>query len=265
MPDPIRTVTLLTDFGLADYFVAAMKGVMLGLNPALRFVDISHLVPQGDIRSGAFTLGQSYHYFPPTTIHLAVVDPGVGTARKAIVVSAGGHYFVGPDNGLLSGVLEREADARTHEITADHYFRKPVSMTFHGRDVFAPIAAWVSRDIPLHQIGPVLDNPVRLPKPVVKKVRDNLLQGEVQAVDAFGNLITNIRLEDLSATGARSFKVMAGQREITTFRRTFGDGPAGEVFIVPGSAGFLEIVTRGGSAASTLSLAPGATIGVLCG
>ena len=268
MPDATRTVTLLTDFGMADYFVAAMKGVMLSLNPALRFVDVSHLVPQGDIRSGAFTLGQSYHYFPPGTIHLAVVDPGVGTARKAVAASAGGHLFVAPDNGLLSAVLDREPEASVHEITADHYFRKPISSTFHGRDVFAPVAAWLSRDIPLHQIGPALEKPVRLPKPALKKVRDNLLQAEILAVDAFGNLITNIRTEDLAAlgsAGARSFKIIAGQREITNFRRTFGEGAAGELLVVPGSAGYLEIVARGASAASTLGLQPGGMVGLVFG
>jgi hypothetical protein len=258
----MRLVTLTTDFGLADYFVAAMKGVMLETNPQLRFVDITHLVPARDIRSGAFTLSQAYRYFPPATIHLAVVDPGVGTARRALVASAGGHYFVAPDNGLISRVLEREPDAVVYEITADHYFRKPVSGTFHGRDVFAPVAAWVSRDVPLHQFGPPLADPVKIPPPTVKKLKDNLIQAEILAADQFGNLVTSLRPEDLAN---RSCKILAGQREISQFRATFGEGAAGEVFVVPGSTGYYEIVVRDGSAAAVLGLVPGKAIGVVLG
>ena len=258
----MHTVTLLTDFGLSDYFVGAMKGVMLELNASLQFVDITHLVPARDIRSGAFTLGQAYSYFPGGTIHLAVVDPGVGTARKGLVASAGGHYFVAPDNGLISRVLEREPEATVYEVRADHYFRKPVSTTFHGRDIFAPVAAWVSRDIPLHQFGPPLAKPVRLPPPVLQRVKDNLIQAEILAVDQFGNLITSLRPEDV---GDQPCKILAAQREISQFRRTFGEGTAGELFVVPGSAGYFEIVVRDGSAARELGLAAGKAIGVVLG
>lgn len=266
MESSARIVTLTTDFGLQDYFVGAVKGVLLSLNPALKIVDISHLIAPHDVRSGAFTLGQAYTCFPSGTIHVAVVDPGVGTARKGLVVWAGGHLFVAPDNGLLSYVLATERAARIFEITSDHYFRKPVSSTFHGRDVFAPVAAWLSRDIAVEQFGPQLTNPVRFPIPSVKRVRENLLQAEVQAVDRFGNLITSLRLGDLpvyEAPGGRGCKILAAQREITAFRRTFAEGSAGEVFVVPGSTGFLEIVMRDGSAASLLNLAVGAAIGVV--
>ncbi len=262
-----RILTLLTDFGLRDHYVGAMKGVILGINPSVNLVDLTHLVTPQDIHSGAFTLGQAYRWYPERTIHLAVVDPGVGTDRRALAVSAGGHYFVAPDNGLLSYVLEREEDATAYEITADHYFCKPLSSTFHGRDVFAPIAAWISRDIPLHQLGPVCENPVRLKIPALKRVRDSLIQGAVLAVDQFGNLVTNLRPEDIPAFAgvARPCRVLAGHREITAFHKTFGDGAAGEVFLVPGSAGFVEIAVRNGSAASLLNLSAGAPIGVVLG
>ncbi len=266
MPDTARILTLLTDFGLRDYFVAAMKGVILGINPALRLVDISHSVPPHDIASGAFTLGHAYSCFPAGTIHLAVVDPGVGTARKAIAVHAGGQYFVAPDNGLLSWVLQREEDIVIHEITADHYFRKPVSSTFHGRDIFAPIAGWISREIQLHQFGPRLEKAVQIPIPAPKRVRDALIQGTVLAVDQFGNLITNLMPEDLpvfSPGQPGACKVLAAQKEITSFRRTYGEGQPGEIFLVPGSTGHLEIVLRNGSAASELKIGPGAAIGVV--
>lgn len=262
----MRTVTLLTDFGQRDHYVAAMKGVMLGVNPELTFVNISHQIPPQDIHSAAFTLGQAYPFFPAGTIHLAVVDPGVGTARKALLVSAESQWFLAPDNGLLSYVFSGEETWTAYEITADHYFRKPVSATFHGRDVFAPVAAWLSRDIPAHQFGVRLDDPVRLKLPGLTRVRDSLIQAAVLAVDAFGNLVTNLKEEDLpvySAPGTRSCKILAGQKEIASFRRTFGEGGVGEVFVVPGSSGYLEIVQRNGSAAATLGLAPGALIGVI--
>jgi S-adenosyl-L-methionine hydrolase (adenosine-forming) len=263
-----RILTLLTDFGLIDHYVGAMKGVILSINPSMNLVDLTHLVPPQDIRSGAFTLGQAYRWFPEKTVHLAVVDPGVGTDRKALAVFAGGHYFVAPDNGLLSYVFEYEENATAYEITAEHYFCKPLSSTFHGRDVFAPVAAWIGRDVPIHQLGPEYRNPVRLKIPSVMRVRDTLIQAAVLAVDQFGNLVTNLKPEDipiLSGQPSRPWKMLAGHREINSFRRTFGEANPGEVFVVPGSAGFLEIAVRNGSAASVLNLAPGAPIGVVLG
>ncbi len=265
MPNPTRLITLLTDFGLRDHFVAAMKGVMLGVNPDLTFIDISHLIPRHDIHSGAFVLSQAYYHFPPGTIHLAVVDPGVGTMRKGLAVSAGGYFFVAPDNGILTHVFNREDGRTVHEITADHYFHKPVSSTFHGRDIFAPIAAYISRDIPLRQFGPQLEQPVCLKLPGVTRVRDALVQGAVLAVDAFGNLITNLTPEDIPVYGAtgRGCRMVAGKQEITIFRRTFGEGTPGELFVIPGSSGYLEIVKRDGSAVDELDLGPGSPVGVI--
>ena len=252
-------ITLLSDFGLSDYFVGAVKGVMLSLNPDVTFVDISHQIPPQDIFTGAFTLSQAYSCFPQGTVHFAVVDPGVGTSRKPLAATAAGHYFVAPDNGILTCIMEANEDFVAYEITADHYFRKPVSATFHGRDVFAPVAAWLSRKIELHQLGPVLQSPVRLQIPPLKRVRDALIQGTILAIDHFGNLITNLKPEDVSMP----FKILAGQREISALRRTYGEGMPGEVFVVPGSAGFLEIAIKGGSAAATLSIKAGSPIGVI--
>ena len=259
MPNPGRIITLLTDFGLRDHFVAAMKGVMLGLNPDLTLVDVSHFIPPQDIFSGAFTLGQTYSCFPQGTIHLAVVDPGVGTARRAMAVSAGGHFFVAPDNGLLTYVLNDQESFAAHEITAEHYFRKPVSSTFHGRDVFAPIAAWISRGIPLHQLGPALRDPVLLKIPAPVRVQEALIQGTILAVDQFGNLITNLLPDEVPHTS----RILAGKREITSFRTAYGEGLPGEVFAVPGSTGYLEIAVKNGSAAAELNLKAGASFGVV--
>jgi S-adenosylmethionine hydrolase len=252
-------ITLLTDFGLGDHFVAAMKGVMLGINPDLRFTDISHLVPPQDVFSGAFTLGQACFYFPRGTIHLAVVDPGVGTARKPIAVSAGGHFFVAPDNGLLTYALESQGGWVAYEVTAEDYFLKPLSATFHGRDIFAPVAAWLSRGIPLQQLGPALRDPVRLKIPPLEKVQNAQTQGYVLAVDHFGNLITNLKPEDLPVSG----KILAGRREIAVIHETYGEGKTGEVFIVPGSTGYLEIAVKDGSSASLLNLKSGDPITVI--
>jgi S-adenosyl-L-methionine hydrolase (adenosine-forming) len=251
-------VTLLTDFGLQDSFVGAIKGVLLSINPDLTLVDISHLTPPQDIFTGAFILGQSWLCFPPNSVHLAVVDPGVGTARKALAVSAGGHFFVAPDNGILTYTLAGQ-DFKAFEITADHYFRKPVSSTFHGRDIFAPIAAWITRGIPLHQLGRILEDPVRLKLPAPARVKESLLQGCILAVDRFGNLITNLIPADLPP----SYKILAGRKEITSRRKAYSEGAPGEVFMIPGSAGYLELAVNGGSAATELNLKGGAPIGVV--
>jgi hypothetical protein len=252
-------ITLLSDFGLRDHFVGAVKGVMLSLNPDVTLVDISHEIPPQDIFTGAFTLSQAYSCFPAGTVHFAVVDPGVGTPRKALAATAAGHYFVAPDNGILTFIMEANEDFVAYEITADHYLRKPVSATFHGRDVFAPVAAWISRRIDLHQFGPVLQSPVRLQIPALKRVRDGLIHGTILAVDRFGDLTTNLKLEDIPMP----FKILAGQREITGLRKTYGEGMPGEVIVVPGSAGFLEIAIKGSSAAATLNLKAGDPIGVI--
>ena len=267
MENSRHIVTLMTDFGTRDYFVAAMKGVMLSINPNLEFIDIAHDIPPHDVATGAFTLGQAYAYFPARTIHLAVVDPGVGTARKALVASGGGQQFVAPDNGLLTHVLEREPEMQVHEIIYDHFFRKPVSSTFHGRDIFAPAAAYLSKDVTMDNFGPVLDKPVRLPMAGPKRVRENLIQAAILTVDQFGNLVTNLKQQDLPVYSAESrpCKILAGKREIASFRRTFSEGNPGDVFVVPGSTGYLEIAVQGGSAASVLQLGAGSMIGVVIG
>jgi S-adenosyl-L-methionine hydrolase (adenosine-forming) len=262
----MRIVTLLSDFGLQDHYVAAMKGVMLGINPDLNIIDVTHMIAPQDIMSAAFVLGQAFPCFPRGTIHVAVVDPGVGTSRKALAAFAGDQFFVAPDNGILTYVAQSQENFRAYEITADHYFRKPVSSTFHGRDIFAPVAAYISRGIDLAKFGPVLEKPKQLPVPKLQKVGDSLMQATVLAVDRFGNAVTNLRAEDVpvfEAANARPCKFLAGQKEIGSFRRAFGEGRPGEIFVVPGSSGYLEIVMRDGSASSELNLRPGDVVGVV--
>ena len=252
-------ITLLTDFGLRDHFVAAMKGVMLSVNPEIQLVDISNLVPPQDIFTGAFTLSKSWSYFPPGTIHLAIVDPGVGARRKALAVQANAHYFVAPDNGILTYVFDEYPSFEAYEITAEHYYRKPVSQTFHGRDIFAPIAAWISRGIPLQQVGVELRDPFRLELPAIQKVKDALIQGQILAVDQFGNPITNVTPKDVP----RPFKILAGKREVTSVYKTYAEGKPGEVFVVTGSTGYLEIAVKDGSAAAALEIKTGSPVGII--
>ena len=266
MENSRRIITLLTDFGLHDHYVAAMKGIMLGLNPDVTTVDISHLVPPQDIHTGAFLLGQVCSCFPAGTIHLAVVDPGVGTERRVLAATAGGSFFVAPDNGILTYVKMANNTFEAYEVTSDHYYRKPVSNTFHGRDIFAPVAAWISRNIPLRRLGKKIADPVLLNIPAPAQVKEGLIQGTILAVDRFGNLITNLtpnHLPQYDPAQPPRFKILAGKREITRYHEAYREGDPGEVFIIAGSTGHIEISVRNGSAARTLGLKSGNPIGVV--
>jgi S-adenosyl-L-methionine hydrolase (adenosine-forming) len=231
----VRAISLLTDFGTADYFVGAMKGVILSINPQAVVVDITHEIPAQDVAAGAFTLFAVYDTFPAGTIHVAVVDPGVGSRRRPIVVSSRDHLFVGPDNGLFTYIYDR--DFQAFHITASQYFRQPTSNTFHGRDIFAPIAAALSNGIDPASLGPRISDPVRLSIPVTPTVIH---------IDHFGNLITNIRQLPEGAS------LLVNGRLITAFRSFFGEESGEEPFAIWGSAGLLEIAVNGGSAAESL-------------
>lgn len=233
----MRAISLLTDFGTADYFVGAMKGVILSINPKAVVVDITHEIPAQDVAAGAFTLFAAYDAFPAGTIHVAVVDPGVGSARRPIVVSADDHLFVGPDNGLFTYIYDR--DFQAFHITASQYFRQPTSNTFHGRDIFAPIAAALSNGIDPASLGAQISDPIRLSLPVTPTIIH---------IDRFGNLITNIRQ---LPEGAR---LLVNGTSITAFRRFFGEAVGEEPFGIWGSTGFLEIAVNGGSAAKVLNV-----------
>jgi hypothetical protein len=252
-------MTVTTDFGLRDDFVAAIKGVILSVNPDVKLVNISSLIPPQDIFTAAFTLGKAWSYFPHGTVHLAIVDSGVGAECKGLVVDAGGHFFVCPDNGILTYVFEENPGFEAYEITAEHYYRKPVSSNCHGRDIFAPIAAWISKGVPLRQLGNELRDPSRLQLPAIQKVKDTLIQGQILAVDRLGNLITNLKPTDVP----RAYKILAGHHEITSIHKTYQEGAPGEIFVVPGSTGYLEIAVKDGSAASVFKIKAGSPIGVV--
>jgi S-adenosylmethionine hydrolase len=248
-------VTLLSDFGTADYYVGAMKGAVLTLNPEARVVDITHEVPPYDVEAGAFTLRAAFETFPAGTVHVAVVDPGVGSARRAVAVEGRGHTFVGPDNGLFGHVYERIGPFRVFQLTNANYFRREVSSTFHGRDIFAPVAGALSRGVSAEELGAEVFDFVRLPSAAVERAADGTLVGAVIHVDRFGNLVTNVTPEELSDESvARGARLRIAGREVRRFRRFFAEdaGGAVEPFAVWGSAGLVEVAVFRDSAARVL-------------
>jgi S-adenosyl-L-methionine hydrolase (adenosine-forming) len=254
-------ITLLTDFGTTDYYVAAVKGVILSINPSATIVDITHQIPPQNIEAAAFTLLTCYRSFAVGTIHLAVVDPGVGSSRRAILVSAGGYFFVGPDNGIFSYVLDNENDSRVFHVTAEKYFRQPLSNTFHGRDVFAPVVAALSKGIPPESLGPEIQNAVRMAslKPVLYK--DGSAQGRIIHVDHFGNCITNFDRAAFLNTNGENMSLLVNGKRIKVLREFYGEGKTDKsAFAIWGSAGFLEISVQSRSAAKKLKAKRGDTV-----
>jgi S-adenosylmethionine hydrolase len=259
-------ITLLTDFGTADGYVGAMKGSILSMAPGVTIVDISHQVPPQDVRFGAFTLMTATDTFPSGSVHVGVVDPGVGGARRAVAIRIDGSYFVGPDNGLLSWVvagrlggitvseaLELGPDATAVSLDVASYWRPSVSSTFHGRDIFGPVAAHLSRGETLDRLGKPITTIAALPFPIPVE-RNGALVGEILVVDHFGNCITNMRGNAL--TGRPAFEI-AG-RTIASSSANYESSE--ELVALIGSSGFLEIAVPNGSAAGRLGVAPGATV-----
>ena len=259
MTNPI--ITLTTDYGTNDHLVGVLKGVILKINPDVQIVDITHGVTPFDLLDGATAIANAYSYFPPRTIHVVVVAPGVGTDRRPLIVSGQNQYFLAPDNGVLSGVFEKEQNFLVRHLTAEHYFLHPVSKTFHGRDVFAPVAAWLSKNWQPGSMGEEISDFKRfaLPRP---KEADGLLKGVVLKVDAFGNLITNFREEDLPAGAVEKGEInlQVGSHTISKLLPTFANGNAGEAIAYLGSSGSLEIGVNKGSASKTLGLGRGTPV-----
>ena len=259
-------ITLLTDFGTADYFVGAMKGAIFSVNGDARIVDITHEIPPQDIEAGAFALMAAYPTFPAATVHLAVVDPGVGSNRRPIVISGGKQFFVGPDNGLFSYVYEREGDARVFHLTNKDYFRPNVSQTFHGRDVFAPVAGALSMGVRPEQLGAEIKDYVRLSHLMPKLAAGEAIVAAVIHIDRFGNCITNLTPEHLTESMiAAGASLIINGRKITSFRRYFSEeAPASdELFAIWGSSGFLEIAAYCASAARLLGARRGQQVEVM--
>src|SRR5215208_6569160 len=198
MPDRKQLITLTTDFGESDYFVPAMKGVIYTINPAAEVVDLTHQIPPYDIYSAAFTLMCCYKDFPKMTLHLVVVDPGVGSSRRPILVMTDNYNFIGPDNGVFSYIYQREHVHRIVHFTEQHYFRAPVSSTFHGRDVFAPCAAYITKPVEWRKMGEEISDPVKFNTPTPVALSEKQVRGHVIHIDRFGNIITNITSDELT-------------------------------------------------------------------
>ena len=261
MPRPI--VTLTTDFGTADYHVGAMKGAILDVCPDAEVVDITHDLTPFDILDGAFTLAHACETFPYRTVHVVVVDPGVGTDRRALLVSGDRHYFIAPDNGLLSFIYPKQEKLAVYHITSEHYFRQPVSRTFHGRDVFAACAGWLAKGVEAEKFGEPIEDYVKLAVPKAQATSEKSWKGMVLKIDRFGNVITNLAAEDCPALFAEPtppFKLSAGGKEISRLSPTYSLGGQGEIFAVLGSSGYLEIAANRNPAAKLLGLQRGAEV-----
>jgi hypothetical protein len=249
---------LLTDFGTADYFVGAVKGAILSVNPEAVIADITHEIPPQDIEAAAFTLLATYETFPAGTIHVAVVDPGVGSVRRPIVVRAGGRFFVGPDNGIFAYIYDRESSQVFH-ITAEEHFRPSPSTTFHGRDIFAPVAAALSKGMTPEDLGPVIRDAVRLKSSLKPEVLKNgNVSGRIIHIDRFGNCISNLTRELVDP--AQHPTLVINRKTIRTFREFYNDAPPKSLFAIWGSAGFLEVSVNKDSAAKVLRAKRGDTV-----
>jgi S-adenosyl-L-methionine hydrolase (adenosine-forming) len=263
------TITLTTDFGLNDHFVGAIKGVILEIAPEAQIIDISHSVQPFDILDGALTASQAYSYYPSGTVHMVIVDPGVGTARRPVILTGDRHLFVAPDNGVLSLIYAREERISVRHVTADHYFLQNRSNTFHARDVFAPVAAFLAKGVAPDRFGEEITDYVRFGAPRPKPVDEHTLRGVVLKVDHFGNLITNITPQDapqLFETTPPPFKIAIGSKaQATRMCTNYAEGGPGEVFGILGSMGFLEVASNRGSASQVLGAGKGSEVNVVMG
>jgi hypothetical protein len=243
-----------------------MKGVILDIVPEAEIVDVCHAVQAFDVLDGALTIAQAYSYFPNATVHVVVVDPGVGTSRRPILLNTGRHYFVAPDNGVLSLIYGREERLLVRHIDAEHYYRQPVSNTFHARDIFAPVAAYLAKGVESAKFGEEITDFVRFNAPKPKPVDAQTLRGVVLKVDRFGNMVTNITPQDIPAlfqAAPPAFKMLVGKREITEIHTNYAEGAPNEVFAILGSMGYLEIAANRAAAAQIIGAGKGSEVNIV--
>jgi S-adenosylmethionine hydrolase len=253
-------VTLLTDFGMSDHYVAAMKGVILGICPEAELVDITHEIAPYAIAEGAYTLAQAWRCFPKGTTHLAVVDPGVGSKRRAILAEADGHRFIAPDNGLLSFILNEVPSARVREISQARFFRDSVSRTFHGRDIFAPVSAHIARGIDPKRFGIVINDTCAENFTAIFQESSLSCVGSVLRIDRFGNVISNLEGGKFGRIATDPFQIRIGTRTVSTFHPTFAEAKPGEIFALFGSSGFIELSMNQSDASKRLGVRTGSPL-----
>jgi S-adenosyl-L-methionine hydrolase (adenosine-forming) len=258
-------ITLTTDFGSKDPFVGVMKGVMLNINPLITIIDITHNISPQNISEAAIAVEASFSYFPHNTIHVVVVDPGVGSDRRPLIVSADYHYFIGPDNGIFSRIYKKSESLDVFHVTAEHYFLPRRSATFHGRDIFAPVAAWLAKGIHLERFGDPITDYVTLPLPAPVFLQENTIEGEVVYIDSFGNLITNIRdtmLNDLlSKKPAGNVTVTVSDREAPV-KACYAASADKKLCSIIDSFNYLELFVNGGNAATEFGISVGEKVRV---
>ncbi|MBV8821129.1 MAG: SAM-dependent chlorinase/fluorinase [Acidobacteriaceae bacterium] len=252
-------ITLTTDFGSVDHFTGTMKGVIYNIAPRVRIVDISHEIQPFEVTDAAFVIAQAYSYFPKKTIHVVVIDPGVGSARRPLLAEMAGQHFIAPDNGVLSMICAREK-AKVRHITAERYFLSPLSRTFHGRDIFAPVAAHLAAGVKPAQFGKQVDDYLRLNLVKASRTGKRNWTGVVLKVDHFGNLITNLRIDEFQAVRTRPFELNIGLEKLTRLALTFSEGNPGELFVIVGSSGYLEVAANQDSAARRLRCGAGSPV-----
>ncbi|MCI5208889.1 MAG: hypothetical protein D3910_08860 [Candidatus Electrothrix sp. ATG2] len=263
---PASIITLTTDFGLTDPYVGQMKGAILGRNPASRLVDLCHALPRQDITAAAIILHSSYGFFPPGTVHLVVVDPGVGSQRRILAAEGGGHYFVAPDNGIISLLLRDGILTSVYNVTQEEFFAETVSPTFHGRDIMGPVAASLASGLPLATLGPEVSpaSCVCLDLPVARVI-GNRVMGQVLQLDHFGNVRTTIRSTDLKhLTSLQRCLVQINALEIETISTSYAEVEPGQLIALIDSAGYLEIAVNRGSAAKLTRCRIGDPVQVSC-
>ncbi len=256
MPDARPLITLLTDFGERDCFVASMKGVILSINSSAAIVDLSHQIASHEIQEAGYFLKSCYRYFPEKTIHVAVVDPGVGTERRALLVSAAGSFFVGPDNGLFTEVLEQEVGAKVWQISSPQYRLETVGSTFDGRDVFAPAAAWLSKGVPPEFFGPAVHDPIRR-SVAIPVWHEDVLIGKIVSVDRFGNLISNVterQIREFRGAMGQSVEIHIGTYIIHELVGNYSQGSRETPSALINSSGNLEIFLQEENAAKSLQV-----------
>ena len=257
-------ISLLTDFGVDDEYVGVMKGVILSINPAAVLVDISHRVEPQGILQAAYLIKSTYRFFPEKTIHVIVVDPGVGSDRAILVYEKEKHIFIAPDNGVLTLLLDETGDDNVIRIENSDYFLKPVSQTFHGRDIFAPVAAYLSRGTVIAEFGPSLDQReiIRLPVPSAYITEAGTIVGSVISIDHFGNLITNIDLDMLKKydIAEKEAVITLGEVTLKGIMSSYISVETGHPLVIKGSRGYLEIAVNKGSAQAKLNVTIGDTV-----
>lgn len=249
----VKIITLTTDFGTKDWFVAAMKGVILKIAPEARIVDITHEIPPGDIRAGGFALASAFPYFPKGTVHVVVIDPGVGGRRRPIVVKSGGYYFIAPDNGVLSLALGRERAVTVRELSNRDLFHQPVSRTFHGRDIFSPVAAHLARGVAFAKTGRKLTHFQQINLPECSRTAQRVA-GEVVYIDRFGNALTNIFSTDLKSRAPEEWTLTAADKRASGIYDSYESMPRGKLCGIFSSTGRLELAMNQTSAARRFRL-----------